>query len=83
MIHNCPVSQYNATNASTMFRPAQLGGVRRKTTRRKFKQIVTDYMAIPRGCVLQNKPITLLEDMFFCGWHYLPTDSLLLEYVPD
>ena len=82
MIHDCPVSQYNATNASTMFSP-QLGGVRRKRTRRKHKLIVADYMANPMGCFLQNKPITLLEDMFFCGWHYLPTDSLLLEYVPD
>jgi len=74
MIRNCPISQYDVSSAHIESGP-KLAGVRRKTTRSKPEPLVEEYVAIPRDFVLQNKTITLSADVFFCGWHCLPTDS--------
>ena len=51
MIRNCPISQYDVSNAPTMF-GLQLAGVRRKTTWSKPEPVVKECVAIPRDFVL-------------------------------
>ncbi len=59
--HNVILTFFNATK---IFGP-DLQGMRGKTTRSKPSQVRTEYVAIPRHLVTQNKYVCLTADLMF------------------
>ena len=64
MILNCPVTVNDVDRANTIYSPiiATLIG---KTTRTKYKPVVTDYVGVPPAIINSNKDITLSYDILF------------------
>ena len=54
MIRNCPVTQYDVSNARNIFGP-QFEGVHGKIMLSKPEQVVEEHVVIPRDFFLQNK----------------------------
>ena len=61
---NCPVTVNDVTNARAIFGP-DLAGLAGRSTRRKPKRVVPEYMGIPRELYERHKYVTLTADVMF------------------
>jgi hypothetical protein len=81
IIHDCPVTQSDVTNARKIFRP-DLASVCGKTVRQTPAPVVGDYVAIPREIVEANTAVTLAADVFFVdGTAFLMMVSRKMKFI--
>ena len=61
---NCPVTAKDVTNSRAIYGP-DLPGLQGRSTRKKAKRVVPEYMCIPRALYERHKYVTLTADVMF------------------
>ena len=79
-IHNCPVTEEDVKIAEDIFGPS-IYGLKGKTVRRTPKQVVVDYVEVPREILQAQKNVCLTGDIFFVqGYPFLTTLSRNIKF---
>ncbi len=81
MIHNCPISPDNITNAHAIFGPG-LASIRGKMVQQNPAPMVSDYVDLPRLVVAANKVVTMAVGIFFVSRAtFLITVSWRIKFI--
>ena len=81
LILNCPVTVSDVARADKIY-GKEIHALKGKTTRSKPKQVVTDYMELPKSILKNNKNITLsIEIMFVNKIPFVTTISRHVKFT--